>query len=113
MKFSYTWLREMVEGLDESPKDLMRLITLKTAECEGVEEVGALLAQASEARVVTVEPLGKNVKAVVATENYGIKTVACGAPNCRPGLRTIYVPLGKKTIEGDQDLPPIATADQN
>ena len=40
----------------------MRLITLKTAECEGVEEAGALLAQAGEARVVTVEPLGKNVE---------------------------------------------------
>jgi phenylalanyl-tRNA synthetase beta chain len=110
MKFSYTWLREMVEGLDESPKDLMRLITLKTAECEGVEETGALLAQASEARVVTVEPIGKNVKAVVATENYGIKTVVCGAPNCRPGLRTIYVPLGKKTIEGVESDGMLASA---
>ena len=110
MKFSYTWLREMVEGLGESPKDLMRLITLKTAECEGVEEVGALLAQASEARVVTVEPLGKNLKAVVATENYGIKTVVCGAPNCRPGLRTIYVPLGKKTIEGVESDGMLASA---
>lgn len=110
MKFSYTWLREMVEGLNESPKDLMRLITLKTAECEGVEETGVLLAQASEARVVTIEPLGKNVKAVVATENYGIKTVVCGAPNCRPGLRTIYVPLGKKTIEGVESDGMLASA---
>ena len=110
MKFSYTWLREMVEGLDESPQDLMRLITLKTAECEGVEEVGVLLAQASEARVVTVEPLGKNVKAVVATEDYGIKTVVCGAPNCRPGLRTIYVPIGKKTIEGVESDGMLASA---
>jgi phenylalanyl-tRNA synthetase beta chain len=110
MKFSYTWLREMVEGLDESPQDLMRLITLKTAECEGVEETGALLAQASEARVVTVEPLGKNVKAVVATENYGIKTVVCGAPNCRPGLRTIYIPLGRKTIEGVESDGMLASA---
>ena len=100
MKFSYSWLRELVDGLNETPNDLMRLITLKTAECEGVEEVGALLAQACEARVVTVEPIGKNVKAVVATENYGIKTVVCGAPNCRPGLKTVYAPLGKKTIEG-------------
>jgi phenylalanyl-tRNA synthetase beta chain len=110
MKFSYTWLREMVEGLDESPQDLMRLITLKTAECEGVEETGALLAQASEARVVTVEPLGKNVKAIVATENYGIRTVVCGAPNCRPGLRTIYVPLGKKTVEGVESDGMLASA---
>ena len=41
MKFSYNWLRDLVEGLDSGPKDLMRLITLKTAECEGVEEIGA------------------------------------------------------------------------
>ena len=84
MKFSYSWLREMVDGLNVPPKELMRLITLKTAECEGLEETGALLAEACEARVVTVEKIGKNVKAVVATESYGIKTVVCGAPNCRP-----------------------------
>ena len=41
MKFSYNWLRELVDGLDVAPKDLMRLITMKTAECEGVEPCGA------------------------------------------------------------------------
>jgi phenylalanyl-tRNA synthetase beta chain len=110
MKFSYSWLREMVEGLNESPKELMRLITLKTAECEGVEDVGALLESACEARVVTVEALGKNLKAVVATESFGIKTVVCGAPNCRAGMRTIYVPLGKKTIEGVESDGMLASA---
>ncbi|HLJ16431.1 MAG TPA: phenylalanine--tRNA ligase subunit beta [Bryobacteraceae bacterium] len=39
MKFSYRWLRELVDGLDIGPKELGRLITMKTAECEGVEEV--------------------------------------------------------------------------
>lgn len=112
MKFSYSWLRELVDGLNESPKELMRLITLKTAECEGLEETGALLAQACEARVVTVEHLGKNVKAVVATASYGIKTVVCGAPNCRPGLKTIYVPLGKKTIEGVESDGMLASASE-
>src|SRR5665213_2611440 len=110
MKFSYNWLRELVDGLNEPPKELMRLITLKTAECEGLEEVGALLANACEARVVTVEKLGKNQKAVVATAGYGIKAVVCGAPNCRPGLRTIYVPLGKKTIEGVESDGMLASA---
>jgi len=41
MKFSYHWLRDLVEGLNASPADLARLITLKTAECEGVESHGA------------------------------------------------------------------------
>lgn len=37
MKFSYNWLRDLVENLDASPADLEKLITIKTAECEGVE----------------------------------------------------------------------------
>jgi phenylalanyl-tRNA synthetase beta chain len=40
MKFSYNWIREMVPGLDSEPQELMRLITMKTAECEGLEQVG-------------------------------------------------------------------------
>jgi phenylalanyl-tRNA synthetase beta chain len=41
MKFSYNWIREMVPGLDTEPAELMRLITMKTAECEGLEQAGA------------------------------------------------------------------------
>ncbi|MGH9594900.1 MAG: phenylalanine--tRNA ligase beta subunit-related protein, partial [Bryobacteraceae bacterium] len=37
MKFSYNWLRDLVDGLDATPQELARLITIKTAECEGVE----------------------------------------------------------------------------
>ena len=41
MKFSYNWLRDLVEGLEASPVELARLITLRTAECEGVESHGS------------------------------------------------------------------------
>jgi phenylalanyl-tRNA synthetase beta chain len=40
MKFSYNWLRELVEGLYTPPRDLAQFITLKTAESEGVEQHG-------------------------------------------------------------------------
>ena len=96
MKFSYNWLRELVPGLATGPADLMRAISMKTAECEGVEDVGALLGAASVARVVSFE----NRVAVVDTERYGAKTVVCGAGNCRPGLLTVYVPVGKKVVHG-------------
>ena len=49
MKFSYNWISELVDGLDLAPRDLERLITMKTAECEGIEPVGALLEGASAA----------------------------------------------------------------
>jgi phenylalanyl-tRNA synthetase beta chain len=100
MKFSYSWIREMVDGLAVEARELERLITIRTAESEGVEEYGA--SGACAARVLEVEPIpgGHNVKAIVETERYGTKTVVCGAPNCRVGLRTVYVPLGRKKIAG-------------
>ena len=50
MKFSYNWLREYVDGLDAAPDSLERLITMKTAECEGIEQVGALLPEPAPRR---------------------------------------------------------------
>jgi phenylalanyl-tRNA synthetase beta chain len=102
LRFSYNWIRELVDSLDAAPEALERLITMKTAECEGVEKVGALLETACAARVETVEPIAgtHNVKAVVDAGRYGVRTVVCGAPNCRPGLITAYAPIGKKVING-------------
>jgi phenylalanyl-tRNA synthetase beta chain len=102
MKFSYNWIRELVPTLDTPPRQLERLITMRTAECEGFEETGGLLAQACAARVVSVEaiPNTRNVKAIVETGLYGVKMVVCGAPNCRPGILTAYVPIGKKVVNG-------------
>ena len=103
MKFSYNWIRELVPALDEKPQELMRLITMKTAECEGLDEVGVALGAASVARVVSVEAItgsDHNRKAVVETARYGAKTVVCGAPNCRVGLLTAYVPAGVKVVQG-------------
>ncbi len=102
MKFSYNWIREYVEGLDTPAGKLESLITMKTAECEGIEKAGPYLGEACAARVVSVEPMdgSHNVKARVDTGRYGPKAVVCGAPNCWPGMITAYVPAGKKTIQG-------------
>jgi phenylalanyl-tRNA synthetase beta chain len=102
MKFSYHWIKELVPGLDIEPNELMRLITMKTAECEGLEPAGAALAGASAARVVSVERIegGHNQVAVVDTARYGRKRVVCGAPNCRSGMLTVYVPVDPVVIQG-------------
>jgi phenylalanyl-tRNA synthetase beta chain len=112
MKFSYNWIRELVPGLDAEPAELMRLITMKTAECEGLEQVGAKLAEASVARVKDVEriPQSHNQIAVVETARYGIKRVVCGAPNCKPGMLTVYLPLAPKLIEGVESEGMLASA---
>jgi len=102
MKFSYRWIKELVPGLNVEPKELMRLITMKTAECEGLELVGATLETASLARVIGVQSIegSHNQIAVVETSRYGKKQVVCGAPNCRPGMLTVYVPAAPVVIHG-------------
>jgi phenylalanyl-tRNA synthetase beta chain len=42
MKFSYQWLSELVPGLADGPpgpRELERLITIRTAECEAIEQI--------------------------------------------------------------------------
>jgi phenylalanyl-tRNA synthetase beta chain len=112
LKFSYNWLRELVEDLDIAPGPLEKLITMKTAECEGIEAAGVLLDRACAARVESVEPIANshNVKAIVDAGRYGAKTVVCGAPNCRPGVVSAYVPVGKKVIDGVESDGMLASA---
>jgi len=112
MKFSYHWIRELVPGLDAEPAELMRLITMKTAECEGLEQVGAKLAEASVARVKDVQRIAQshNQIVVVETARYGTKRVICGAPNCKTGMLTAYLPLAPKLIEGVESEGMLASA---
>jgi phenylalanyl-tRNA synthetase beta chain len=112
LKFSYNWIRELVEDLDYEPGPLEHLITMKTAECEGIEAAGALLDRACAARVATVEPIPQshNVKAVVDAGRYGTRTVVCGAPNCRAGMLSVYAPVGTKVIDGVESQGMLASA---
>src|SRR5580658_4568930 len=112
MKFSYHWIHELVPGLDVEPAELMRLITMKTAECEGLEQVGAQLAEASVARVKEVEFIAGSHSQIVVVETarYGIRRVVCGAPNCKTGMLTAYLPLAPKLIEGVESEGMLASA---
>lgn len=105
MKFSYSWIRELVPGLNIEPRELERLITTKTAECEGVKAAGAHFTRVVAARVVTVEemPNGKNKAALIDIGGERKIRVVCGAPNVRPGIVVPWVPPGTtledKTID--------------
>jgi phenylalanyl-tRNA synthetase beta chain len=112
MKFSYHWIRELVPGLETEPAELMRLITMKTAECEGMVQVGGALVDVSVARVKEVEFIAgsHNRIAIVETARYGTKRVVCGAPNCRPGMLTAYLPLAPIVIEGVESEGMLASA---
>src|SRR4051794_6481508 len=102
MKFSLNWIRNFVDLPVEAGLLTANKITARTAECEGVEEIGDLLAAAVVARVEAVAPIegSHNVQATVDAGRYGRKTVVCGAKNCRTGIYTVYVPVGVRTVAG-------------
>ncbi|HYO84403.1 MAG TPA: phenylalanine--tRNA ligase subunit beta, partial [Bryobacteraceae bacterium] len=101
---SYNWLRELVDGLDAAPAELMGLITIKTAECDGVHAVAPHLSSVVAAQILEVSPIegSRNVRAVVDAGTLGRRTVVCGAPNCRMGMVTAYVPAG--TVLGGREI---------
>ncbi len=114
MKFSYNWIREFVPGLTQAAGPLERLITMKTAECEGIEETGALLGNAQVVLVESVEPIAgsHNVKTQIDAGPLGKRTVVCGAPNCRAGMHAVWTPIGKKVVSGVESDGMLASASE-
>jgi phenylalanyl-tRNA synthetase beta chain len=123
LKFSYQWLCDLTPGLSADPHDLQRLITIKTAECEGVEAFGGWFAQVVAARVLSVEetPKGKNKVVRIDAGNGKTARVVCGAPNVREGMLAPWVPpgtslqgktIGQVVIDGVESEGMLASADE-
>ncbi len=95
MKFSYNWIREFVDGLDASPAELARFITLKTAECEGVEPHGSDSVIEVDNKSLTHRPdlWGHHGMAREAAAIFGRKLIDPVKPREFPGAATIHVDI--------------------
>ncbi|MBA3958592.1 MAG: phenylalanine--tRNA ligase subunit beta [Parachlamydiaceae bacterium] len=89
MKLPLSWLRDYIDpGL--SPNQLSKLLTLAGLEVDGMESVGSSFTRVVVGKVLEVEKHPNADKLCVARVTDGTETyqVVCGAPNCRPGLKT-------------------------
>jgi len=107
LKFSYRWLCDLAPGLAAEPKELQRLITMKTAECEGIEPSAQVVA----AQIVGIDQTARGKNKVLRIDVGGDKetTVVCGAPNVRVGMLAPWIApgvtfrgktIGRAVIEG-------------
>jgi phenylalanyl-tRNA synthetase beta chain len=121
LKFSYRWLSELAPELDADPAQLERLITMKTAECEGIEAYGAHFTSVVAVRILAIEalPKGKNKAVLIDAGDGTQKLVVCGAPNVRAGMLAAWVPpgvsldgkiIGRVLIEGVESEGMLASA---
>jgi phenylalanyl-tRNA synthetase beta chain len=95
MKFSLAWLKAHLET-DASVQEIVDAMTMAGLEVEHVEDPAAKLAAFSVARIVEAvqHPNADRLRVCQVDTKDGRKEIVCGAPNARPGLTTIYAPLG-------------------
>ncbi len=95
MKFTFSWLKDHLET-DATLDQIVDAMTMAGLEVESVEDPGAKLAVFSVARIVETaqHPNADRLRVCQVETKDGRKEIVCGAPNARPGLVTMYAPLG-------------------
>ena len=95
MKFTLSWLKEHLDTT-ATVEEVVEAMTMAGLEVEHVENPAAKLAAFSVAKIVEAvqHPNADRLRVCQVDTKDGRKEIVCGAPNARPGLTTIYAPLG-------------------
>jgi phenylalanyl-tRNA synthetase beta chain len=95
MKFTLSWLKDHLET-DAGVDRVVEAMTMAGLEVEHVEDPGARLAAFSVAKIVEAvqHPNADRLRVCQVDTKDGRKEIVCGAPNARPGLTTLYAPIG-------------------
>jgi len=95
MKFTLSWLKDHLET-NATIEQVVDAMTMAGLEVEHVENPGEKLKAFSVAKIVEAvqHPNADRLRVCQVDTKDGRKEIVCGAPNARPGLVTIYAPLG-------------------
>ncbi len=95
MKFTLSWLKDHLET-SASIAEVADAMTMAGLEVEEVIDAGAKLAPFTVAKIVEAvqHPNADKLRVCQVDTIDGRKEIVCGAPNARPGLTTIYAPIG-------------------
>ncbi|WP_374470676.1 phenylalanine--tRNA ligase subunit beta [Phenylobacterium sp.] len=95
MKFTLSWLKEHLDTT-ASVQEVVDAMTMAGLEVEGVEDPASKLAKFSVAKIVEAvqHPNADKLRVCQVDTKDGRLEIVCGAPNARPGLTTIYAPIG-------------------
>ncbi len=97
MKISLNWLGDFVDLSDHTPQQVADLLSMHTAEVEGVEEYGAELRPLVVGEVVECAPHPAADKLSLTQVDFGAEQtvpVVCGASNVRQGQKIAFAPVG-------------------
>ena len=107
MKISRNWLEDYVDLSGVTTAELENRVTTRVAEVDSVETVTEPMEHALVALITKVVPIEGSKKLTKVTIDVGDGKdvqVVCGAPNCKEGLYTAYLPVRGKVLVGDGKL---------
>ncbi|WP_297799863.1 phenylalanine--tRNA ligase subunit beta [uncultured Brevundimonas sp.] len=95
MKFTLSWLKDHLDTTADV-NAVSEAMTMAGLEVEEVADPVSKLAPFSVAKIVSAErhPNADRLQVCQVDTVDGRKEIVCGAPNARPGLTTIYAPIG-------------------
>lgn len=95
MKFTLSWLKDHLETTANTAEVVVAM-NMAGLEVEHVDDPATKLAAFSVAKIVEAvqHPNADRLRVCQVDTVDGRKEIVCGAPNARPGLTTIYAPLG-------------------
>ncbi|MFN9009791.1 MAG: phenylalanine--tRNA ligase subunit beta [Hyphomonadaceae bacterium] len=95
MKFTLSWLQDHL-ATDAPLSAVLDAMTMAGLEVEHWEDPADKLKDFSVAKIVSAErhPNADRLQVCQVETFEGMKEIVCGAPNARPGLTTVYAPLG-------------------
>jgi phenylalanyl-tRNA synthetase beta chain len=95
MKFTLSWLKEHLDTT-ATASEIVEAMTMAGLEVEHVDDPATKLAAFTVAKIVEAvqHPNADRLRVCQVDTVDGRKEIVCGAPNARPGLTTIYAPLG-------------------
>ncbi len=103
MKISLNWIGDFVDLGGIEPQEVFNLLSMHTAEVEGIEVFGEAISDVVVGEVVQCGQHPDADKLSVTEVAYGADEyaqVVCGAPNVRKGLKVAFAPVGAK-LPGD------------
>ena len=95
MKIPLSWLKEYID-INLSPAQISKMLTLAGLEVDAVETSSHGFDKVVVARVVDVQkhPEADQLTLATVTDGFSTYQVVCGAPNCRPGIKTALALIG-------------------
>jgi phenylalanyl-tRNA synthetase beta chain len=103
MKISLNWVGDYVDISDLPATKVAELLSLHTAEVEGIEVFGEAIQDVVVGHVLECGQHPDADKLSVTLVEYGGEepvSVVCGAPNVRKGLKIAFAPVGSKLPGG-------------